>query len=109
MGDTNYFSGMVKILEKPLQNFNNDKLTKAIFHVEIYQTRQNRIAEVVFWGNLANETTNYYKINDYLLIEGYTSIKIKELVKENRKVATLTITVLKVYPFLLNSKKSTSN
>ena len=103
MGDTNYFSGTVKILEKPRQNFKNDKLTKSVFRVEIYQTRQNKVVSAIFWGNLANEITNYYQVNDYILIEGYISIKIKEFKKENKKLATIIITVLKVYPFLLNS------
>ena len=106
MGDTNYFSGTVKILEKPVQNFNNNKIVKSEFRGEMYQTRQNKIISVVFWGNLAHEVTNYYQINDYILIEGYTSIKSK-------KFAKLTITALKVYPFLLNSnsknKKSENN
>ena len=104
MGDTNYFSGIVKILEKPLQNFNQDKFMKAVFQVELYQTRQNKIVSIIFWGNLANEITSYYHINDYILIEGYSSINFQSLKGESKPSVELIITVLKVYPVFLNSK-----
>ena len=99
MGDTNYFSGIVKILETPIQSFTNDKTLKVTFQVEIPQIRQNKIISLIFWGNLAQEVKNYYQINDYILIEGYVSIN-----EENSGLLKrITITVLKVYPFLLKS------
>ena len=109
MGDTNYFSGTVKILEKPLQSFNKNKLIKLVFRVEISQTRQNKIVSAIFWGNLANEIKNYYQINDYILIEGYTSIKMKNSKRKNKKSGKLILTVLKVYPILLNSNPQIKN
>ena len=103
MGDTNYFSGAVKLLEKPLQKVNKEKIIKSEFRGELYQTRQNKIISLIFWGNLAHDVNNYYQINDYILIEGYTSIEKKYLDKENQKLTKLVVTVLKVYPILLNS------
>ena len=103
MADTNYFSGTVKILEKSVQNVNNKKITKSEIRGEIYQTRQNKIISLIFWGNLAYDVMSYYQINDYILIEGYTSLKKNNLATDNKKLTKLIITVLKVYPVLLNS------
>jgi len=107
MGDTNYFSGIVKVLENPRQTSFNDKVLVTRFRVEIPQIRNNRIISVVFWGNLAREVKTYYRINDYLLIEGHLSIRTKKNInlttKNSKKV---TVTVLKVYPFLLKSNRA---
>lgn len=101
MGDTNYFSGMVKILENPVQSFINDKTLTTTFRVEIPQIRKNRIVSLIFWGNLANDVKNYYQVNDYILIEGYLSIEKKPSNLLNKTPKKIIITVLKVYPFLL--------
>jgi hypothetical protein len=101
MGNINYFSGIVKVLETPIQTFFNNKMPVTTFRVEIPQTRNNRIISLVFWGNLAREVKNYYQINDYILIEGYTSIR-------NKNSKKVTITVLKVYPFLLKANRTSS-
>ena len=105
----NYFFGTVKILNKFVQNFNDGKILKLIFQVEMSQTRQNRLVSLIFWGNLANEVKDYYQINDYILIEGYSSIDNKNLKTEKKKPVKLIITVLKVYPFLLNSDQKQIN
>jgi single-stranded DNA-binding protein len=109
MGDTNYFSGIFKFFENPTQTFFSDKISVTKFRVEIPQIRKNRIITSVFWGNLAREVKNYYQINDYILIEGYLSIRNKKnlnLITKNSK--QVTITVLKVYPFLLKSNRGIS-
>lgn len=107
MGDTNYFSGIVKILETPQQYFINDKTTMITFRVEVPQNRINKMIWLVFWGNLGNEVKNFYKINDYILIEGYISIKNKKRVSRvTKNPKQVTITVLKVHPFLLPFNKN---
>ena len=59
--------------------------------------RKNRIITLVFWGNLAREVKNYYQINDYILIEGYLSIRNKKninlITKNSKQVVTITVTV----------------
>lgn len=103
MGDTNLVGGIVKILEISKQkNFNSDiQVTK--FRVQFPQFRQASLVHLTFWGNLAVDTANYYKVNDYILIEGYISVRdkkqFKNIVSKSKKVE---ITVLKIYPFLLN-------
>ena len=100
MGDTNYFSGTVKILNNPIQRLVKKKKLTTILQVEVVQTRKNKCILLVFWGNLADKIKTSYKKNDYLLIEGYTSIK-----KTNSKLNIIIITVLKASPFFLVEKK----
>ena len=103
MGDTNYFSGIVKILENPVQKLVKKKTLLTIIRVEIPQIRQTRVALIVFWGNLGNEIKNSYRKNDYILIEGYSSIKKTNLELSNFKLHKIIITGLKIYPLLLTS------
>lgn len=103
MGDTNLVGGIVKILETPKQmNFNsNIQVTK--FRVQFPQVRQTSLVHLTFWGNLATDTANYYRVNDYILIEGYISVRdrkqLNNVISKSKKVE---ITVLKIYPLLLN-------
>ena len=107
MGDILYFSGIVKILEDPIQTFLKDKILVTTFRVEIASNQKSNIINLVFWGNLAEKVKNCYQPDDYLLIEGYPFIENKT----NQSFSfnhsnNLIITVLKVYPFLLKSNSS---
>ena len=98
MNDMNYFASIVKILEKPTQIINNDKIVSTEFRAQLIQIRNNQIVNLVFWGNLARDVVNYYQINDYIIIEGYLSLHNKtnnKLMKQNLK--KVQITVLKIY------------
>ena len=109
MGDTNYFSGIVKVLETPIETSFNDKILVTKFRVEVPQIRKTRIITLVFLGNLAREVKNYYQMNDYILIEGYLSIRNKKNINSiTNNSKQVTITVLKVYPFLLKSNHDIS-
>ena len=103
MGDTNYIGGIVKIVESPNQKLFNNNIPITKFRAQLPQVRNNTIVTLSFWGNLANDVANYYKINDYIIIEGYLSIQNKSLknsiLQNSKKVE---ITVFKVYPFLLS-------
>jgi len=106
MGDINYFSGIVKILENPIKIFLNNKISITKFRVEIPQKRKNKILTLIFWGTLVDEVKLYYQVNDYILIEGFISIQKKK----NQKLRTknskqIIVTVAKVYPFLLKSNE----
>lgn len=104
----NYVGALVKVLEAPRQKLINSNTLVIKFRVQLPQMRKIQIVELVFWGNLAKSVLNYYKINDYILIEGYASIRntdnLNQMNQPSKKKAT--ITVLKVYPFLLNYKRS---
>lgn len=105
MADTNYFSGTVKLLSNPIQKLIKQNVLRTQVWVELSQFRQNRLILLTFWGNLGDEIERFYQINDYIFIEGYTSIK-----KTNLKLNKIVVTALKVYPLYLelksDSKKS---
>ena len=110
MQSPSYFSGIVKILENPKQKVVNNKIISTKFRVLIPQIRINKSPKIillVFWGNLASDVKNYYQINDYILIEGYVSIKTNKMndsmIFNAKKII---ITILKVYPFLLKSNNT---
>ena len=103
MSNTNSIGGVVKILEIPNQKILNNTLSVTQFRAQFPQARQNCIVHLKFWGNLAHDVATYYKINDYILIEGYLSFKDQTTMDSMEKtMKKLEITVLKVYPFLLN-------
>jgi single-stranded DNA-binding protein len=102
MSDTNIVGGIVKILEMPKQKIFNTNIPVTKFRVQFPQFRNTSIVHLTFWGNLARDIAEYYKINDYILIEGYISVRNKKIsgidISKSKKVE---ITVLKVYPFFL--------
>ena len=94
MADTNYLGSVVKILEKPIQTIVNDKVLKTECRAQLAQIRNTRIVNLVFWGNLARDTVNSYQVNDYIMIEGYVSLrdmKSKKLMKRNLKKVEIVI------------------
>jgi len=107
MGDMNYIGALVKVLETPKKKFINSNTLVITFRVQLPQIRKIRTVELVCWGNLAQSVLNYYKVNDYILIEGYISFRENNNLNKNKNpFKKVTITVLKVYPFLLNYKRS---
>ena len=109
MATTNYFSGIVKILETPKQGFIRKQTSFLTVRVELPQRRKNRIVALVFWGNLSRKVKDFYKLNDYILIEGYVSLRKKKSSQSRQKNSKrVTITVLKVYPVLLDINRNRS-
>ena len=108
MNDTNYISGIIKILESPKQKILKNNILVTQFRAQIPQFRNTRMITLTFWGNLARDVATYYKVNDYLIVEGYLSLRNKKksdpIVAKSKKIE---LTVLKVYPFLLNSDRLT--
>lgn len=101
MADTNYIGCVVKILESPKQKIGKKNIPITKCRVQLPQSRKKSttIVQLTFWGNLARDVSEYYKINDYIIIEGYLSIAKK---KKSKKVE---IAVLKVYPFFVAPNK----
>ena len=103
----NYIGAIVKILETPKPKFVNSTKLFITFRVQVSQVRQNRTVTLVMWDNLARSVLNYYKINDYILIEGYVSLKpIFPSDGTKKSFQKVQITALKVYPFLLDYNSS---
>lgn len=107
MTDTNSISGVVRILESPKQKIINNNILVTRFRVQFPQVRNSCIVHLKFWGNLARDVTTYYKINDYILIEGYIGLQDKQTQISNSQMSKkIEITVLKIYPFLLSYDRS---
>lgn len=109
MSDTNYIGAIVKILESPKNKTIKNKISITKFRAQLPQIRQTRVIDIVVWGNLANDIAKYYSVNDYILVEGYVSLRKLSLPKSNRKILKRArFTVLKAYPFLLSANRSNS-
>jgi hypothetical protein len=74
MSDTNYIGGIV--LEVPKQKFLNNTTAVTEFRVQLPQVRNTTIVHLIFWVT-SRDVATYYKINDYILIEGYLSLRDK--------------------------------
>ena len=99
MGDTNYLGTIVKILEKPIPKVVNNKIVSVEFRAQLPQVRKTQIVNLVFWGNLARDVANYYKVNDYIIVEGYLSLRNKIKSKSSkRNLKKAQVTVLRSYP-----------
>jgi len=101
MSDITYIEGIVKILEKPKQKSINKDITLVKFRAQLASVRKPQIIHVIFWGNLAQDILSFYKINQYLLIEGYPSFRNSTNLKQISK--RIEITGLRVYPFYLKT------
>jgi hypothetical protein len=99
--DTNIFGGIVKILEKPKQINYSSKISVTKVRVQFPQFRNTSIVHLTFWGESAITVAEFYKLNDYILIEGYVSIRKKKLPESYSISKKVEISVFKVYPVLL--------
>ena len=107
MKDMNYIGAIVKILETPKKKLINSKTLVIQCRVQLLQVRKGpkfRIIKLMAWGNLAQAILNYYKVNDYILIEGYSSLREKtlDINNNNQYFKQVTITAFKVSPFLIS-------
>ena len=104
MSDTNYIGGIVKILEIPEPRLINNDSLFVTFRVQLAQVQNNRIIHLVSWGKLAQDILNFYKMNDYILIEGYISLQTPLNFDSNFPISkSMKVTLLRVYPLLLSS------
>ena len=109
MGYINYFSGIVKVLETPIQHFLTEQITLTTVRVELPQPRNKHFITLHFWGNLARDLKIYYQPQDYILIEGYISVRSKKNINLTQITSKQSIlTVLKVYPLNLTKMKNLS-
>lgn len=112
MTDINYILGTIKILESPKQELLEDTISVTKFKSQLSLSRTTKIINVTFWGNLALDIATYYKIGDYILIEGYISLRNSKFVHFGKlSPKTIELTVLKVYPLYSdkNDSRSTVN
>lgn len=104
----NYSIFIVKIIQKPQQSFFEDdtSVTEVLVQFPHYLNKNYlNTFQISVWGNLAYDLMQYYKINDYLIIEGFFSLRDNNLDNFNiKKDKQLEFTVSKLYPFLLQNQ-----
>lgn len=106
MPDTNFIGSIVKILEPPNQKSLANNLLITTFRVQFPQVRENSIVSLKFFGTIGKDIIKYYKVNDYILIEGYLKLKNQKLSNiSSQKREDIEITVLRIYPVLSNSTR----
>ena len=96
----NYCNLIVKILESPYENYLENKTSIVQVFVKFSPVKKgkgNDILNLLVWGNLAKDVLKYYKINDYIIVEGFLSLR------KNSKSDYAQLSVRKVYPFVLNT------
>jgi single-stranded DNA-binding protein len=103
----NYAIFTVKVIKNSGQSFFSDGTSLTELTVQLPQVRKNNskaILQVAIWGKLSYDAAKYYQPDDYIIIEGYISIRN---VDTNSVVNLLNkqveISVFKLYPLFLKS------
>jgi single-stranded DNA-binding protein len=103
----NYVILAVKVIKNSGQSFFADGTSLTELTVQLPQTRKNNttiILQVSIWGKLSYDVAKYYQSEDYIVIEGYISIRnINTDRITNLLDKQVEISVFKLYPLLLKS------
>lgn len=106
MADLNYFNGVVRILEIPEEKILNDKFSIIRCRVQLSQTRGKRAVMLNAWTKFTKDTLKNYTTNDYLLVEGYLSLKTSSKKRLSYKIfKKVHVNAIRIYPYVLNSNK----
>ena len=101
----NYVILAVKIIKNSGQSFFADGTSVTELTVLLPQARKNNtkiILQVSIWGKLSYDVAKYYQSEDYIVIEGYISIRnINTYNLVNLLDKQIEISVFKLYPLLL--------
>jgi single-stranded DNA-binding protein len=103
----NYAIFAVKVIQNSGQSFFADGTSLTELTVQLPQVRKNNvkiILKVSIWGKLSYDVAKYYQPDDYIIIEGYISIRdINTDCIVNLLNKQIEISVFKLYPLLLKS------
>nr|YP_010537538.1 hypothetical protein OOA01_pgp068 [Minidiscus spinulatus]UYC31455.1 hypothetical protein [Minidiscus spinulatus] len=103
----NYVIFTVKVIRNSGQSFFSDGTSLTELTVQLPQIRKNNskiILQVSIWGKLSYDVAKYYQPDDYIIIEGYISIRnINTERIVNLLDKQVEISVFKLYPLLLKS------
>lgn len=100
----NYAIFTVKVIKNSGQSFFKDGTSLTELTVQLPQVQENRpkiILQLSIWGKLSYDIAKYYQPEDYVIIEGYISLRDITLNRVLNK--QLEISVFKFYPLLLKS------
>ncbi len=103
----NYAIFTVKVIKNSGQSFFADGTALTELTVQLPQIRKNTaktILQLSIWGKLSYDVAKYYQTDDYIIIEGYISIRN---INSDRVINSLNkqieISVFKLYPLFLKS------
>jgi len=103
----NYNIFTVKIVKNCGQSFFTDGTSLTELIVQLPQIRKNNVKTILqlsVWGNLSYDVARYYQADDYVIIEGYVSIRDINIDQTINLIdKQVEISVFKVYPLLLKS------
>ena len=103
----NYVTLAVKVIKNSGQSFFADGTSLTELTVLLPQARKNNtkiILQVSIWGKLSYDVAKYYQSEDYIVIEGYISIRnMNTYSVVNLLDKQIEISVFKLYPLLLKS------
>lgn len=101
----NYAILAVKVIKNSGQSFFTDGTSLTELTVQLPQARKNNtkiILQISVWGKLSYDVARYYQSEDYIVIEGYISVRN---INTDRVIDLLDkqieISVFKLYPLLL--------
>ena len=103
----NYVTFTVKVIKNSGQSFFSDGTSLTELTVQLPQVRKNNskiILQLSIWGKLSYDVVKYYQPDDYIIIEGYISIRninSDRIVTSSNK--QIEISVFKLYPLFLKS------
>lgn len=103
----NYVTFTAKVIKNSGQSFFSDGTALTELTVQLPQVRKNTsktILQLSVWGKLSYDVVKYYKADDYIIIEGYISIRninSDRIVTSSNK--QIEISVFKLYPLFLKS------
>jgi single-stranded DNA-binding protein len=98
----NYCNLIAKIIKLPIEEYYKNNISVVEILVKFSPVKRGKGPEILnlrIWGNLAQDVMKYYKINDYIIVEGFLSFQKSSLNTYTQ------ISVRKVYPYVLNNSK----
>jgi len=103
----NYVIFTVKVIKNSGQSFFSDGTSLTELTVQLPQIRKNNskiILQVSIWGKLSYDVAKYYQPDDYIIIEGYISMRNINMERVVNLIdKQVEISVFKLYPLLLRS------
>ena len=101
-----YIIGSFKILDIGEISIIPGNISNIKVIVELVNNRyRSYIFELQIWGNLTNSISNYYKINDFIIVKGYFSGNVSVVstqTEESKKIKVPQLTVIKIHLISLN-------
>nr|YP_009093204.1 hypothetical protein Ycf41 [Roundia cardiophora]AIR75877.1 hypothetical protein Ycf41 [Roundia cardiophora] len=106
----NYVIFAAKVLKNAGQSFFKDGTSLTELTVQLPQIKKNNtrlIAQISVWGRLSYDSSNYYKLNDYIIVEGYISFRNSNIEHTYNSInKQVEISAFKIYPLRLKLSKS---